>query len=66
MFFVRFFFVFFVTLSNDEVCDNGNAIEQCKRVWPLSYESLNDKRFSENRFCTWFAGIALPRGGDAY
>jgi len=21
---------------------------------------------TENRFCTWPAGIALPRGGDAY
>ena len=29
-------------------------------------ESLNDTRFSENRFCTWPAGIALPSRGDAY
>jgi len=34
--------------------------------WHLSYESLNDTRFSDNRCCTWPAGIALPSGGDAY
>ena len=28
MFFVRFF-VFFVTLWNEEICDNGNAMKQC-------------------------------------
>ena len=33
----------------------------------LSYESLNDTWFSDNRFfCTWPADIALPSGGDAY
>jgi len=28
LFFLLFFYLF-VTLSNDEVCDNGNASEQC-------------------------------------
>jgi len=27
--FVRFLFVFFVTLWNHEDCDNGNAMKQC-------------------------------------
>jgi len=27
--FCLFFFVFFVTLWNYEVCDNGNAMKQC-------------------------------------
>jgi len=41
--------------------------EYLKNVFGLlSYESLNDTRFSDNRFCTWPAGIALPSGGDAY
>ena len=31
----------------------------------LSYESINDTSFSDNRFCAWPAGIALPSGGDA-
>jgi len=45
-----------------------NLRKSYQHFWPLSYESLNDTRFSDNRLCTWPAGIALPRGGecDAY
>jgi len=44
---------------------NGKK-EYLKNVFVLlSYDSLNDTRFSDNRFCTWPAGIALPSGGDA-
>jgi len=48
----------------DRVASNVTATEHIFVL--LSYESLNDTRFSDNRFCTWPAGIALPSGGDAY
>jgi len=32
-----------------------------ERFSPLSYEYLNDTRFSDNRFCVWPAGIAFVR-----
>jgi len=35
--------------------------KKIKKILGTFLESLNDTRFSENRFCTWPAGIALPR-----